>query len=249
MKLVKIYHTPAALDYMPLYAEIMRAPSVLIAGVPGSGKSVLLNGLIYNTLAEYAPGAATMYFFDLKQVELYKYSKLPQCAGYAETPEHAVTLLRELITIMNMRYKEMKRREIVKTDEKPIFVFIDEMARIMLTDRAKEFTNLLQDLLQLGRAAGIHCVCCTQIPNRKVIPGNLQALYNMKIALRCVSAIESRQIINTPGAEKLPQYGNAILLDSNGYRKIDNLPMITDNAIKTRIEFWKNQRGKLKIVW
>ncbi|MBQ1294801.1 MAG: hypothetical protein IIY21_12240, partial [Clostridiales bacterium] len=66
---------------------------------------------------------------------------------------------------------------------------------------------------------------------------------------RCVSAIESRQIINTPGAEKLPQYGNAILLDSNGYRKIDNLPMITDNAIKTRIEFWKNQRGKLKIVW
>lgn len=249
MKLYKTYQTPPALDYMPLYAEIMRAPSVLIAGVPGSGKSVLLNGLIYNTLAEYAPGAADMYFIDLKRVELYKYSKLPQCAGYAETPENAVSILRGLITIMDMRYKEMKRRGILKTEEKHIYVFIDEMARIMLTDYAREFSKLLQDLLQLGRAAGIHCVCCTQIPNRKVIPGTLQALYNMKIALRCVSAIESRQIINTPGAEKLPQCGTAILLDGNGYRQINNIPMFSEEDIKNRIEFWKRQRGKLKIIW
>ena len=249
MKLYKIYETPPALDYMPLYAEIMRAPSVLIAGVPGSGKSVLLNGLIYNTLAEYAPGAATFYFFDLKRVELNKYGNLPQCAGIAKTPEKAVSLLRELITIMDNRYKEMERRGLLKTEENPIYVFIDEMARIMLTDLAREFTKLLQDLLQLGRAAGIHCVCCTQIPNRKVITGNLQALYNMKIALRCVSAIESRQIINIPGAEKLPQFGTAILLDGNGYRQINNIPMFSEDDIKTRIEFWKRQRGKVKIVW
>lgn len=249
MKLYKIYKTPETLDYMPLYAEIMRSPSVLIAGVPGSGKSVLLNGLIYNTLAEYAPGAATMFFIDPKRVELNRYKSLPHCAGIAKTPENAVAILRQVSTEMERRYVEMERRGTVKTTENPIYIFIDEIADIMLSDAAREFTKLLQHILQLGRAANIHCVVCSQIVNRKIIPANLQSLFNMKIALRCVSAIESRQIINTPGAEKLPQYGNAILLDGNGYRKIDNLPMIPDNAIKTRIEFWKNQRGKLKIVW
>lgn len=249
MKLYKIYKTPETLDYMPLYAEIMRAPSVLIAGVPGSGKSVLLNGLIYNTLAEYAPGAATMFFIDPKRVELNRYKNIPQCGGIAKTPENAVTILRQVSNEMKRRYIDMERRETVKTTENPIYIFIDEIADIMLSDAAREFTKLLQHILQLGRAANIHCVVCSQIVNRKIIPANLQSLFNMKIALRCVSAIESRQIINAPGAEKLPQYGNAIILDGSGYKKIDNIPMITDNAIKTRIEFWKNQRGKLKIVW
>lgn len=249
MKLYKVYEMPAALDYMPLYAEIMRAPSVLIAGVPGSGKSVLLNGLIYNTLAEYAPGAATMFFIDPKRVELNRYKNLPHCAGIAKTPENAVKILREISNEMERRYIDMERRETVKTTESPIYIFIDELADIMLSDTAREFTKLLQHILQLGRAANIHIVTCTQIPNRKVIPANLQALYNIKIALRCVSAIESRQIINTPGAEKLPQYGNAILLDGNGYRKIENLPMIPEQDIYNRINYWKMQRGQLKIIW
>lgn len=249
MKLVKMYHTPAALDYMPLYAEIMRAPSVLIAGVPGSGKSVLLNGLIYNTLAEYAPGAATMFFIDPKRVELNRYKNLPQCAGIAKTPEKAISILKQVSTDMERRYIDMERRETVKTTEKPIYIFIDEIADIMLSERAREFTKLLQHILQLGRAANIHIIVCSQIVNRKIIPANLQSLFNMKIALRCVSAIESRQIINAPGAEKLPQYGNAILLDGNGYRKIENLPMIPEQDIYNRINYWKMQRGQLKIIW
>ena len=99
MKLVRTYETPRALDYIPIYAEILRAPSVLIAGTPGSGKSVLLNGLIYNALAENAPNTK-MFFIDPKRVELSRYSVLPHCAGIAKVPRAACDLLTQVSDIM-----------------------------------------------------------------------------------------------------------------------------------------------------
>lgn len=249
MKLYRTYIAPDAIDYIPLYAEIMRAPSVLIAGTPGSGKSVLLNGLIYNTLAEHTPANCKLFFIDPKRVELARYKKLPQCAGIAKEPCAACALLQVVADEMERRYKEMERRGTVKTTENPVYIFADEIADIMLSDYARTFTKLLQHLLQLGRAANIHIVACTQIPNRKVIPANLQAVFTDKIALRCVSPIESRQIINAPGAEKLPQFGRGIWLNGKGYTQIKNIPMIAENKIADRIEYYAKQKPKFKIAW
>lgn len=247
MKLAKTYQTPSVNDYIPLYAEIMRAPSVLIAGTPGSGKSVLLNGLIYNTLAEYSP-AAKMFFIDPKRVELSRYAALPHCAGIAKDPRAACDLLAQVSDIMETRYKEMERAGQVKSPAPPVFVFIDEIADIMLSDYQKPFTKLLQHILQLGRAARISVIYCTQIPARRVLPPQIHAVTVEKIALRCVSPIESRQVINKPGAENLPRYGQAIWLNADGYNNIKNIPLISDDKINARIDFWKRQRGKIHIT-
>lgn len=247
MKLIKTYTTPTVNDYIPLYAEIMRAPSVLIAGTPGSGKSVLLNGLIYNTLADHAPGCK-MFFIDPKRVELSRYSALPHCAGIAKDPRAACDLLAQVSDIMENRYKDMERAGQVKSSAPPVFVFADEIADIMLSDYAKPFTKLLQHILQLGRAARITVVYATQIPARRILPPQIHAVTVEKIALRCVSAIESRQVINKPGAETLPRYGSAIWLGADGYKTITNIPMIDEKKINARIDYWKRQRGKIHIT-
>ena len=248
MKLVRTYETPRALDYIPIYAEILRAPSVLIAGTPGSGKSVLLNGLIYNALAENAPNTK-MFFIDPKRVELSRYSVLPHCAGIAKDPRAACDLLTQVSDIMETRYQEMERARQVKSSAPPAFVFIDEIADIMLSDYQKPFTKLLQHILQLGRAARISVIYATQIPARRILPPQIHAVTTEKIALRCVSAIESRQVINKPGAENLPRYGSAIWLNPDGYHTITDIPLIDDNRINARIDFWKRQRGKVKLIW
>lgn len=247
MKIVKTYTTPNTTDFIPLYDQIMRAPSVLIAGTPGSGKSVLLNGLIYNTLAKYAP-SAKMFFIDPKRVELSRYSALPHCAGIAKDPRAACDLLEQVAYIMENRYKDMERAGQVKSSAPPVFVFIDEIADIMLSDYQKPFTKLLQHILQLGRAARITVVYATQIPARRILPPQIHAVTVEKIALRCVSAIESRQVINKPGAETLPRYGQAIWLGADGYQNIKNIPLISDDKINARIAYWKRQRGKIHIT-
>ena len=109
-------------DFYRTYSNIMRAPSVLIAGTPGSGKSVLLNGLIYNTIAEFAPEDCTIYFIDPKRVELAKFARLPHCAGIAKTPQGACKILLNVSNEMESRYNYMEKRGIVKITNYPVFV-------------------------------------------------------------------------------------------------------------------------------
>ena len=116
-------------------------------------------------------------------------------------------------------------------------------------DPQKPFTKLLQHLLQLGRAGNIHIVYCTQIPARKILPPQIHAVTTDKIALRCVSPIESRQVINKPGAENLPRYGCAIWLNADGYKNIQGIPLISDKNLNARISFYKAQKPKTRLVW
>jgi len=104
----------------------------------------------------------------------------------------------------------------------------------------KEVMPKLQRIAQLGRASGIKLICATQSPSRKVIPAELVLNFDGRVALHCVSPIESRQILNRKGAELLPSYGKALTF-VNGKFYEANIPMIPRTEIDRVIRFWEAQ--------
>lgn len=192
-----------------LFCDVLRQAHTLIAGQTGSGKSVFLNGLITTALKQ---GGNRYIFIDPKQMELWKYHNLPNCEAYAETPEQATRALARAITLMEKRNKECRDRGLKLYDGEPIYVFIDELADLLISPEAKQIKRQLQRLTALGRASRVVIVACTQQPNRKNLPAELTLNFPSRIALHCQTAIESRQVINVKGAEDLPMYGRCLYL-------------------------------------
>lgn len=191
---------------------LIETAHTLIAGTTGSGKSVLLNDVI-RYLIDEGPIGSLCHFFDLKRVELKEYQEESICSQYITEPEDVLDELDFIIFMMDERYKEMTGK---KTDKFPIYVVIDELGYLLDVDGALE---RLVTIGRLGRAANIHLLCCTQDPSRRTLPAQLMQNFTCTVALRCRSAIESRQIIGIPGAESLPQYGYAYRWDANGIEK------------------------------
>lgn len=217
------------------YAHLIQQPHILIAGCTGSGKSVLENALLHEILLHSFEN--TLVLIDPKKVELYDYKHLPHCIAYADNAKSAVIYLQKTVDIMHSRYAEMQKQRIKQYQGNHIYVIIDELADLM-TQAKKEVYPLLQQIGQLARACNIHLICCTQAPNRKVIPAELTLNFTDRIALRCQSAIESRQIINVPGAEKLPRYGECLYL-KDGYVNKYPVQMRMPNELKQIIEYWE----------
>lgn len=206
----------------PECLELLKANHILIAGTTGSGKSVMLNSLIYNIIRA---DKGQMFMIDLKRVELSIYKHL---ATYVCTePEEVVPLLRNVVDIMEKRYKKMQHQHLRMTKAEPIYVIIDELADLVTM---KEVLPLLIKIGRLGRAAKIHTICATQDPSRKTLPAAYMQNVTAALALRCRSDIESRQIIGVSGAEKLPRYGKGILWDAAGIRMID-IPLTPEEDI------------------
>ena len=201
---VKCYRTPAASVYS-FYDELLDLPHLLIAGATGSGKSVLLNGLIYNLTVEHSPAEAEMILIDPKRVELVAYSDMPHCIRYASRPDEMLMALRDAVGIMEQRYQQMQNQRVRSYQGRDLYIFIDELADLMITQK-REILPLLTRLAQLGRAAKIHTVICTQcvLSSSGILPSQLKVNYDNRVALRTASAQDSRNIIGTAGCEKLP---------------------------------------------
>ena len=198
------------LTYFTQYAPLVDAPHLLVAGATGSGKSVFLRGLLMTITALRTPDDSGLVLIDPKRVELTQWARTRHCSGYASDLKPAVSLLDRCIKLMDIRYREMQRRGMVQYVGGSIYIVIDELADLMLT-APLIVRPRLQKLLQLGRAANIHVIAATQAPSRKVIPAELTLNFTHKLALRCDTSIESRQVINTTGAELLPLHGEGIL--------------------------------------
>ncbi len=221
------------------YYDVLQQPHVLIAGATGSGKSVLINGLIYTALFQ-SPNDVAFVLCDPKRVELFQYAKLPHCIRYAETIPEILQSLNYASAIMERRFLEMKKKGQRETEKRHIYVIIDEYADLMLNCKPADL-KVIQHIAELGRAAHIHLILATQAPNRKVITANIAVNMTAKIALRCDSAIESRQIIGVPGAESLPQYGDCIYKKPGYLRHHTRIPIIPDQLQEARITHWKGQ--------
>lgn len=231
----KRYKTPSGQVYT-LYKDMLSQPHLLIAGATGSGKSVIINGLIYTALYD-SPAAVRFILIDPKRVELIEYKPLPHTIQYASEPGEMIGALQGALDIVENRYKLMQRQREKKYNGAAVYIVVDELADLMITNK-KQVQPLLQRLAQIGRAANVHIIAATQCPLAAVIPTPIKVNFDSRVGLRTRSRQDSRNILDCPGCELLPRYGQGYYMKSEGIQ-LYNIPMISDTERQRIIKYWK----------
>ncbi len=229
------YITPGT-PYYSLYEHMAKQPHLLIAGATGSGKSVVINGILHALLSLHGPATAQFILIDPKRVELVQYKRLPHTLMYASEPGEPARALNYAIQMMESRYSDMQKRGLRKYDGGHVYIIIDELADLMLTDK-KLVQPLLQRIGNLGRAASVHLIAATQCPLAKVIPTEIKVNMDSRVGLRTRSAQDSRNILGISGCELLPRYGQGYYMTPDGIERW-NLPMIPDEWITDITHYW-----------
>ena len=208
-----------------IVGNIAKLPHMLIAGTTGSGKSVCMNSIIISLLYKASPDDVKLIMVDPKMVELGIYNGIPHLLIPVVTdPKKAAGSLQWAVAEMLRRYKAMsdvgvrdlesynsiiEMQDPEKKKLPQVVVIIDELADLMLV-AAKEVEESICRIAQMGRAAGIHLIIATQRPSADVITGLMKANIPSRIAFAVASAMESRIILDTQGAEKLVGRGDML---------------------------------------
>lgn len=233
----KVY-TPKGKAFNP-YLSALNEKHLLIAGTTGSGKSVLVNGLIYTALYSL-PSEKSFIFIDPKRVELAMYKGIQHCICYASEPSDMVNALQKAMDITEDRYKRMQKQGVRTSTEGHVYIVIDEYADLVTTNR-KAVEPLIQRLAQIGRAANVHIWLCTQSPLASIINTNIKVNFDSRFALRTRSAQDSRNILGMTGCERLPKYGQAYYMTAEGIVKI-SVPYYSDTKLQERVNHWTSQK-------
>ncbi|MBI5139860.1 MAG: DUF87 domain-containing protein [Candidatus Vogelbacteria bacterium] len=247
---------------IPYFADISKAPHMLIAGATGSGKSVTIHTIITSLLYRNSPLNLRFIMIDPKRVELTLYNGIPHLL----TP--VITDSKKTILILKWAAKEMERRYNIleshavrdidsyhKNIYEPsisiknargseprermpfIVIVIDELADIMMA-YPRELEAGIVRLAQMSRAVGIHLVISTQRPSVEIITGLIKANIPTRIALQVPSQIDSRTILDMPGAEKLLGAGDMLYLsgETSKPNRIQS-GYISENEVKKLVKF------------
>ena len=215
----------------PIFMDINKTPHLLIAGSTGSGKSVCVNCIISSILMRAKPDEVKLIMVDPKKVELTMYNCIPHLLMPVITdPKKASAALQKVVDEMEKRYelfsdtktkniegynaKLRTQNELLPVEsQKPllpyIVVLIDELADLMLV-ASKEVEQSIMRITQMARAAGIHLIVATQRPSTDVITGVVKANIPSRISFAVSSQIDSRTILDHPGAEKLLGKGDML---------------------------------------
>jgi len=234
--------------------DLAKMPHLLIAGATGSGKSVMVNALITSLLCEATPDDVRMILMDLKRVELAAYNGLPHLLVPVITePERAKAALKWAVNEMEARYRRLagaSARNIKvfnetradPDDRMPyIVIIIDELADLMMRE-GKNVEDPIVRLAQKARATGIHMVLATQRPSVNVVTGLIKANFPSRIAFAMASQIDSRTILDTPGAEDLIGRGDMLYQPSDLPRPMRLQGVfVSDPEIARVVEHWKSQ--------
>ncbi len=212
--------------------DLTKMPHLLIAGATGSGKSVCLNGIISTFLLTRSPDDLKLLMIDPKMVELTGYNGVPhlQCPVVTEM-DKVVGALRLVLREMQRRYDLFSRLGVrnldgyrLKVEDEPnaeklpyLVVIIDELADLMMT-APDEVETLLVRLAQLARATGIHLIIATQRPSVNVLTGLIKANVPARIAFAVSSNVDSRVVLDMPGAERLLGRGDMLYLPPDAYK-------------------------------
>src|SRR5215204_3212310 len=202
-----------------VFFDLSEMPHLLVAGTTGSGKSVMLNGLLTSLLLTTDPRQVKMVLIDPKRVELSQFVRVPHLITPVVTDvKKAANALSWAVLEMERRYEVLEKAGMRSLDgyndrgaeQMPyVVVVIDELADLMMTAAAK-VENAVIRLAQKARAVGIHLVFATQRPSVDVITGMIKANIPSRIAFAVSSQIDSRVILDTPGAESLLGMGDML---------------------------------------
>ncbi len=237
-----------------IVGNIAKLPHLLIAGTTGSGKSVCTNSLIISLLYKATPEEVRLIMVDPKMVELSVYNGIPHLLIPVVTdPKKAAGALQWAVTEMMKRYRtfsEVGVRDLASfnsyaartegVEKLPqVVVVIDELADLMLV-AAKEVEESICRVAQMGRAAGMHLVIATQRPSADVITGLMKANIPSRIAFAVSSAMESRIILDTQGAEKLVGRGDMLYfpLGTGKPQRVQGC-LISDQEVAAVVDFVK----------
>lgn len=226
--------------------DLAKQPHILMCGTTGSGKSSTLHAMIHSLITIKSPEQIKFIFIDPKILELSIYKDIPHLwQNIITSLEEAENVLQTLVHEMEHRYKLMSKnnkRSILEFNKNnpnplPYLVFcIEEFADLALY-KNNSFKISVQRLAQMGRAAGIHGIICTQRPSVNVIDGVIKSNFSTRIALKVANKLESRIILDMSGAERLCNPGEMIISDNSSLPKRAIAPYITEEEIITLINY------------
>jgi S-DNA-T family DNA segregation ATPase FtsK/SpoIIIE len=238
-------------------ADLAIMPHLLIAGATGSGKSVCINSLISCLLLHNTPNDLRMIMVDPKRVELTNYNGIPHLlAPVVVELERVVGALQWVTREMDQRYHKLAQAGTRNIDEynakleasgqkklPNLVVIIDELADLMML-APDETERTVTRLAQLARATGIHLVIATQRPSVDVVTGLIKANFPARIAFAVASGVDSRVILDQPGAERLLGRGDMLFQAPDAAAPVRlQGSHVTDNEIFQLVSYWRSFVG------
>ncbi len=236
-------------------ADLGSMPHLLLAGTTGSGKSVCLNAIIASLLFHNSPAQVQLLLVDPKRVEMTKYNGIPHLMAPVVTDiEKVIVALRWVAREMERRYEQFSQagarnlegyNKLARSkglERLPyIIVIVDELADLMLA-APEDVERTLCRLAQMARATGIHLVIATQRPSVDVVTGLIKANFPARISFAVTSQVDSRVVLDTPGAEKLLGRGDMLFMapDSPKLQRIQGC-YVADKELDGLIAFWRSQ--------
>jgi S-DNA-T family DNA segregation ATPase FtsK/SpoIIIE len=244
----------------PVVMDLTRAPHLLIAGATGAGKSVCINAIVCGLLMQHGPASLRFVMVDPKMVELPGYNGIPHLLGKVITEvDQVMGALTWLLLQMDDRYRLFQQHGVRNLDGynalarkakkgsnalQPLpylVLIIDELADLMMT-AAEDVERQICRLAQMARATGIHLILATQRPSIDVVTGLIKANFPSRIAFAVTSQVDSRVILDTPGAERLLGRGDMLVMrpDLAKLLRVQGC-FVADEEIARVVNFWKSQ--------
>ncbi len=235
-------------------ADLASMPHLLIAGTTGSGKSVCIASLAVCLTMNNVPDDLRLVMIDPKMVELIRFNGMPHLLGKVETELERITGVLRWCTIeMDRRYRlleSVRARDIDAYNRKVrnkrdaetlprLVIMIDELADLMMM-APDQTEHTLVRLAQMARATGIHLIVATQRPSTDILTGLIKANFPARISFAVASGIDSRVIIDGPGAETLLGRGDMLYLspEAGSPVRLQGV-MVSDSEIESLIQFWQ----------
>lgn len=243
---------------MPFVTDLTAMPHLLIAGATGSGKSVCINAILAALLLQNTPADLRLLMVDPKRVELTQYGGIPHLlAPVIVDVERVPGALNWLLREMDGRYRKfanVSARDIDYYNEQVvpdnpeaklmpyIVVVVDELADLMMLS-PQETERSICRLAQMARATGIHLIIATQRPSVDVVTGLIKANFSARIAFAVASTVDSRVILDSPGAERLLGRGDMLFVPPDAAEPIRlQGAYVADEELRRLVRYWKGGR-------